>query len=247
MKLTIWLGLSTALILGATVLQAQETNDVDALKKQLKEATDNFEKTMQEQRQVIDSLNKRLETMEKQQAAAADKAKLEKELAADLQTNATPAATALTTSWSPSQPITVARAGSAYMNISFDALMDFGWSTTNDVASRLQLGDHDPIKRGFSLRNAEISVDGAVDPYFKGYGNIVLKLDQNTCRPICRPRPDNSSRRLAGRTCSIPTPGILWTRLSSSRAHSAPKACAASACKVHGSSQRRFTRNCFWA
>jgi hypothetical protein len=118
--------------------------------------------------------------MEKQQAAAADKAKLEKELAAELQTNATPAAaTALTTTWSPSQPITVARAGSAYMNISFDALMDFGWSTTNDVASRLQLGDHDPIKRGFSLRNAEISVDGAVDPYFKGYGNIVLKLDQN--------------------------------------------------------------------
>jgi hypothetical protein len=43
----------------------------------------------------------------------------------------------------------------------------------------LQLGDHDPIKRGFSLRNAEIAVDGAVDPYFKGFGNIVFKLDKN--------------------------------------------------------------------
>lgn len=65
------------------------------------------------------------------------------------------------------------------MNISFDALMDAGFSTAPDPSAQLQLGDHDPIKRGFSLRNAEISVDGAVDPYFKGFGNIVLKLDKN--------------------------------------------------------------------
>jgi hypothetical protein len=54
-----------------------------------------------------------------------------------------------------------------------------GWSTASDPSAYLQLGDHDPIKRGFSLRNAEIAVDGAVDPYFKGFGNIVLKLDKN--------------------------------------------------------------------
>ncbi|MEO6034031.1 MAG: hypothetical protein ABIQ35_02125, partial [Verrucomicrobiota bacterium] len=29
------------------------------------------------------------------------------------------------------------------------------------------------------LRNAEIALDGAVDPYFKGFANIVLKLDDN--------------------------------------------------------------------
>jgi hypothetical protein len=43
----------------------------------------------------------------------------------------------------------------------------------------LELGDHDPNTRGFSLVNAEIVLDGAVDPYFKGFANIVLKLDQN--------------------------------------------------------------------
>src|SRR5262245_4796814 len=119
MKIKTWLGFSTALLLGATVLHAQETNDVEALKRQLKEATDNFEKLIREQRQVIDTLNQRLDTMEKQQAAAVEKAKLEKELAAALQTNATPAAAAASAApWSPSQPITVARAGSAYMNIS---------------------------------------------------------------------------------------------------------------------------------
>ena len=84
-----------------------------------------------------------------------------------------------TPGWSPSQPITVARAGNAYMNISFDAVVNAGWSTEPKVDKVLELGDHDPSQRGFSLRNAEISLDGAVDPYLKGFANIVLKLDNN--------------------------------------------------------------------
>jgi hypothetical protein len=31
--------------------------------------------------------------------------------------------------------------------------------------------------RGFTIPNAELALDGAVDPYFKGFSNIVLKLD----------------------------------------------------------------------
>ena len=81
--------------------------------------------------------------------------------------------------WSPAAPITLMRAGSAYMNISFDAVLDAGWSTDSDVSKQLQLGDHDPAQRGFSMRNAEIALDGAVDPYFKGFANIVLKLDNH--------------------------------------------------------------------
>ena len=79
---------------------------------------------------------------------------------------------------SPAAPAAATvRAGSAYMNMSFDTVMDAGWSTAPRPAEELQLGDHDPQQRGFSLRNAEIAVDGAVDPYLKGFGNIVLKLD----------------------------------------------------------------------
>ena len=70
------------------------------------------------------------------------------------------------------------RAGSAYMNVSFDAVMNGGWSTATHPAQELELGDHDPQQRGFSLRNAELSLDGAVDPYLKGFANIVWKLDQ---------------------------------------------------------------------
>jgi len=68
--------------------------------------------------------------------------------------------------------------GTGYMNIGFVALTDAGWSSEPDVGS-LQLGDHDPHVRGFSLPNAELTLDGAVDPYFKGFTNIVFKLDEN--------------------------------------------------------------------
>ena len=64
------------------------------------------------------------------------------------------------------------------MNIGFVALTDAGWSTESDVGS-LQLGDHDPHVNGFSIPNVELTLDGAVDPYFKGFANIVYKLDEN--------------------------------------------------------------------
>ena len=80
--------------------------------------------------------------------------------------------------WSPAQPITLVSNSRAYLNLSFDSLVDFGWSTTSNVRA-LEVGDHDPNQRGFSLPNSEVVFDGAVDPYFKGVGNIVFKLDEN--------------------------------------------------------------------
>src|SRR5258706_1009156 len=173
----------SVLCLSALVVRAQDAAPTEKLERKLKEMQENFERSQREQRQQIDDLRKELDALKKERAAEADKKKLEEQLAAELQKNQpattpTPAMTAAS-AWSPSQPMTIARAGSAYMNISFDTLMDLGWSTASDPSRLLQFGDHDPIKRGFSLRNAEISVDGAVDPYFKGFGNIVLKLDKN--------------------------------------------------------------------
>ena len=76
------------------------------------------------------------------------------------------------------QPSAPARTAGAYMNIGFVALTDAGWSTEKDVRSLLQ-GDHDPKVRGFTVPNTELTLDGAVDPYFKGFSNIVFKLDEN--------------------------------------------------------------------
>lgn len=69
-----------------------------------------------------------------------------------------------------------ARPAGTYMNIGFSGLADLGWSTERNVRS-LQRGDHDPAVRGFTIPNAEISLDGAVDPFFKGFVNIIHKLD----------------------------------------------------------------------
>lgn len=68
------------------------------------------------------------------------------------------------------------RSGS-FMNVGFSGMVDFGWSTESNVSS-LQVGDHDPRVRGFTLPNGELTLDGAVDPHFKGYGNIVYKLNE---------------------------------------------------------------------
>jgi len=65
-----------------------------------------------------------------------------------------------------------------YMNVGFVSIMDAGWSTARDVRALLT-GDHDPKVRGFSVPNTELTFDGAVDPYFKGFSNIVFKLDEN--------------------------------------------------------------------
>ena len=66
----------------------------------------------------------------------------------------------------------------AYMNVGFVALLDAGWSTERNVTSLL-MGDHGPRVRGFTVPNTELTLDGAVDPYFKGFSNIAFKLDEN--------------------------------------------------------------------
>ena len=161
-------------------LVAQETNEVEQLKRQLQQMQENFERAQREQKAQLDALTQKLEAFTKAQAAAEEKQKLEAQLAAEMtasQSNA-PAAPGKKP-WSPADTLTVAHAGSAYMNMSFYAMMVAGDSTASAPSAQLQLGDHDPQKNGFSLRNAEIALDGAVDPYFKGFANIVLKLDKN--------------------------------------------------------------------
>lgn len=68
------------------------------------------------------------------------------------------------------------KAVGGYMNIGFVTLVDAGWSSEKNVGA-LQPGDHDPKVRGFTMPNTELTFDGAVDPYFKGFANIVYKIE----------------------------------------------------------------------
>jgi len=83
----------------------------------------------------------------------------------------TPAGSSLTV------PITIG-GGKNYMNISFDGLFALAYSSARDL-DHVEVGDHDPQQRGFNARNIELAFDGAVDPYFEGFANIVFKLDND--------------------------------------------------------------------
>jgi len=64
------------------------------------------------------------------------------------------------------------------IDVSLDILTAVGGSTESDaVLQNLQGGGHDPRKRGFTLQQAELSLSGAVDPYFTAEGHVVLHLD----------------------------------------------------------------------
>src|SRR5438094_9430048 len=64
------------------------------------------------------------------------------------------------------------------MNISLDGLFALAYSSARDLHD-IEVGDHDPQQRGFNARNIELAFDGAVEPYFEGFANIVFKLDND--------------------------------------------------------------------
>ena len=75
-------------------------------------------------------------------------------------------------------PMTIMGGGKTYMNISFDGQFALAYSSDRNL-DHLETGDHDPQQRGFNARNLELALDGAVDPYFEGFANIVFKLDND--------------------------------------------------------------------
>ncbi len=61
------------------------------------------------------------------------------------------------------------------IDVSFDILTAAGSSTVGGQTLRdLQGGAHDPNRRGFTLQQGELSLAGAVDPYFLGEAHVVF-------------------------------------------------------------------------
>jgi hypothetical protein len=164
---------------GAGSLPAAEA-DVQQLRTQLQQLQASFDQVRREQDRQIQELQQKLDAMSAGPATDAAKTdeqkKLERELAAELAPSGPPVASAADRTPPAAGG---ARAGTSYLNLSYGSIFDAGWSSVTDPSAQLQLGDHDPQKRGFGLRNAEIALDGAIDPYFTGFANIVLKLDRN--------------------------------------------------------------------
>jgi hypothetical protein len=168
-------GLSSALCLAAIAVQAQETKEVDQIRKEMQEATDAFQKAAEQFQKTTEALKKRLDQLQGVQAPPTPPLGTNTPSVAlsDVTTNT---ATRTTAPWSPADPIRLAGNERNYLNLSFDALFAAGWSTEPDVES-LQLGGHDPLQRGFTVQNLEMTLQGQVDPYFRGQAAIVFQID----------------------------------------------------------------------
>ncbi len=161
-----------ALPRGVRAQSEELRRELEAMRKQLKQMQEQLEK----QQKLIDKLSAEKQLPAPAAAAAATSPPSQPPSPA-------PAPEKAREPWSPTQPITLLSGARGYLNLSFDALMDFGWSTTPDVTA-IERGDHDPLQRGFTLPNEEIFLDGAVDPYFKGVADIVFKLDQDNATEV---------------------------------------------------------------
>lgn len=157
---------ASVLSLTGAALQAQPTNQVDVLKRQLLELQERFERMQREQREQIDALRARIESLERPGAETPP-------APAPAEPSATPPAAP---GFSPAAPLSVLGGGRSYLNLSFDGLFTAGSSTATDVEA-LQPGAHDPNQRGFTVQNLELTLDGAVDPYFRGQANIIFQID----------------------------------------------------------------------
>lgn len=61
------------------------------------------------------------------------------------------------------------------IDVSFDLLTAAGTSTVGGQELRdLQAGAHDPRRRGFTLQEGELSLTGAVDPYFVAQAHVIF-------------------------------------------------------------------------
>src|SRR5262245_56543202 len=143
------------------------------LRKQLQLANEAFQQSVEQHRQTVEALTQKLEAMERKQGITPPS------------TTAVPppvVAPAPATSpsvdrkpWSPADPIRWGGAQS-YIDLSLDGLFAAGSSTADDIEA-LEPGGHDPKQRGFTVQNVELTLSGAVDPYFRGQGNLIFQID----------------------------------------------------------------------
>ena len=143
---------SVVLFLSSAMAAAAEPTDIEALKQELREL-----------RARTEQLERKIGEFETAAPSAV--------------TNAVPMIPSGTETtpqqqWSPASPIQLGTR-QTFINVSLDVIGTAGTSTERNVED-LQIGGHDPIQRGFTLQNAELTLEGMVDPYLRGQMNTVF-------------------------------------------------------------------------
>lgn len=151
--------------------RAQSNADLDEIRQQIKEVKESYEKRIDEFKQGYD---KRIDELERRLEEARSAASRAEETAAAAKAGAGPAAQ------SQPQPISPASAqGTAgAFQLGLDILGVGGMSSVKDSQlANLQAGGHDPSRNGFTIQNVELTMAGAVDPYFDAQANIVALIN----------------------------------------------------------------------
>src|SRR5439155_2809844 len=167
MKLRKVLGLFSALCLGALPLAAQETNNVEQLKKQLQELKENLQKIQQQQREQIEALQKQIEALQK--AAGTNQ----------------PAATTVTPDQIKRLNEKVDQVVESEKKIrpnEFNPSIGLVGETVFSYRSRGadQIGSERPGGFDVFQRSIELNIAASVDPFAKGYAVINASADSAT-------------------------------------------------------------------
>ncbi len=164
----------TLLSLASEGLTQPSRAEIKTLKKQLEE----LQRRESDTKQQLEELQQRLDRL--QSAPAAPSQTPVDPLERALQHVPAPAQAAPPPA-TPSSALAARRLGGTQfrlIDISVDILAAAGGSSVGDAALQgLQGGGHDPRKNGFTLQNVELSLSGAVDPYFNGETHIAFFVD----------------------------------------------------------------------
>lgn len=157
----------------------QQSPEAAELEKSVRQLREQFEERQQAYERQLDALTRQLEALQ----AQAESAPASTNAAAALSSEPPPTPPVdgepplSARPWSPADPIRLLGRGNSYMNISFDALFAAGASTADDIEGGTQVGAHDPNQRGFTVQNLELTLDGAIDPYFRGLSSLIFQID----------------------------------------------------------------------
>ncbi len=174
-----------ALSLSALADEPASREEVQALREEVSSLKQALADQQRELREAMEALGARIEWVKTRQRgvpiamedpATEDKPKesgaksdLEKEFEEALKGAETP---------KPPQP--VAQVGQLKLiDIALDILTDAGTSTADEEElASLQGGGHDPSVRGIECPNTELTLQGVVDPYFRGDAHVVFQIDE---------------------------------------------------------------------
>ncbi len=164
--------LAIAVLSAAPAALAQNPRaEIETLKKQLEE----LQRREGETKRQLEEMQRRLDALQAQPAvqekAPADKLEQAVQELPKAQTQPTTTAPSLASRRMGGTTVRL-------IDISLDVLASAGGATVSDEAlQNLQGGGHDPHKNGFTLQNVELSLAGAIDPYFTGESHLIFFVD----------------------------------------------------------------------